>query len=253
MIFQQIRNATIKITYQNKVILIDPWLAKKGSLRSIESPDPKKNTIKNPTAELPMSISDIVDDVDVCIITHNHIDHFDEVSINYLNKEIKILVQNNDDLKIIKDLGFNDIELLNSSGTIFDGVTIIQTKGQHGESKESAEGPVSGAILKGNNEKIVYICGDTIWYNEIAETIKKYQPEVIVLNACDARLKSGRLIMNLDDIKEVHEFANDANIIVSHMEAVNHAYVNRVDVKKFVKENNLKKIYIPDDGESYKF
>lgn len=32
MIFQQIRNATIKLDYCNNKILVDPWLLDKGSL-----------------------------------------------------------------------------------------------------------------------------------------------------------------------------------------------------------------------------
>ena len=36
MDIQQIRNATLKIVYQGKTFLIDPWLCGKGSLGSFE-------------------------------------------------------------------------------------------------------------------------------------------------------------------------------------------------------------------------
>lgn len=35
MLVQQIRNATVKIVYQNKTLLIDPWLAPQYALGSI--------------------------------------------------------------------------------------------------------------------------------------------------------------------------------------------------------------------------
>lgn len=253
MIFQQIRNATIKITYQDKVFLIDPWLAKKGSLRSIESPDDQKNLIKNPTADLPISIEEIVNDVDVCIITHNHIDHFDNESMSHLNRDILVFVQNEEDQQIIKELGFTNVSLLDYNGIDLDGIMMYQTDGQHGETKATAEGPVSGIVLQSESEDTLYICGDTIWYEEINNNLDKFQPQVIVLNACDARLKSGRLIMDLSDIKAVYEHAKGANIIVSHLEAVNHAYINRHDVKEYLKENQMKNVYVPDDGEKYQF
>lgn len=253
MIFQQIRNATIKITYHNKKFLVDPWFANKGSLRSIETLDKKKNLIKNPTVDLPLSINEIVNDIDVCIITHNHIDHFDAESVAYLRKDVKVFVQNDSDKQIMEEQGFIDIELLNSNGTNYEGITIFKTEGQHGDTKERADGPVSGFILSSANEDTLYLCGDTIWYEEIDDTIKKYQPKVIIVNAGDVRYKDIRLLMDLDDIMSVYQNANNSKIIVSHMEAVNHAFMDREDVKNFIRENNMKDIYVPDDGEKYVF
>lgn len=254
MVFQQIRNATVKITFEDINILIDPWFAKKSSLRSIESPDLKKNEILNPTVELPFSIEEIIEDVDICIVTHTHIDHFDEDSISYLPKSTKIFTQSIEDLKIIKDLGYDNIDILDEKGTKVNNIMIYKVKGQHGETLETAEGEACGVVLKSENEKTLYVCGDTIWYDGVEKAIEKYQSEIIVLNACDARLKdTGRLIMNLDDIKSVYDKANDAKLVISHLEAVNHAFINRKDIKEFVLNNNMKQVYIPDDGESITF
>ncbi|MDF9867059.1 L-ascorbate metabolism protein UlaG (beta-lactamase superfamily) [Bacilli bacterium PM5-3] len=254
MKFTQVRNATIILNYNGKKILFDPWLAKKGSLRSITSPDEKKNAIKNPTANLPISISEIVKDIDACIITHIHIDHVDEDSMKNINKDTKIFVQNTEDCLQIKGFGFNNIEILSENGLLFDNITLYKINGQHGETPETAEGMSCGVILKSDNEPTTYVCGDTIWYGEVKKAINEHNPNVIVLNACDARLMdTGRLIMNLDDIKKVRETSLDSKIIISHMEAVNHAFINRCDVREFVENNCLDNIYIPNDGESYDF
>lgn len=61
MDIQQIRNATLKIVYQGKTFLIDPWLCGKGSLGSFEDipgkpymiPDPVKMEIAMPIYGLP--------------------------------------------------------------------------------------------------------------------------------------------------------------------------------------------------------
>lgn len=257
MIFQQIRNATTKIKYGNKIILIDPWLVPKGSMRSCKSPDKKRNEIKNPTVGLPFTKEDIVKDVDICIITHNHIDHFDPDSMSLFSKTIKVFVQNKCDLKIITELGFNDVEILSESGNEFEQITFYKTPGQHGETPITAAGSVSGVILKHMQEKTLYLVGDTIWYDKIKKTIDNFQPEVIVLNAGDARLWTGRVIMNLADINAVYEYvkeyAKPASIIVSHLEAVNHAFVARSEIREFISEHKLSAVYVPDDGEKINF
>lgn len=251
MIFQHIRNATVKIKYDDVVFLVDPWFAKKGSLRAIETLDANKNKIKNPTVELPISIEEIVEGVDVCIITHNHIDHFDEESMSYLNKNIKVFVQNEEDKKVVEQLGYYNIEILAREGSTYQNVTIFKTPGQHGETKETADGQVSGFILSSYNEDKLYLCGDSVWYEEIEKTLIKYTPENIILNAGAAYYKDVRLLMDLDDIMSVYQNSANAKIFVIHLDAVNHGFVNRNDVKKLVKEHDLKNVYIPEDGEQF--
>jgi hypothetical protein len=89
----------------------------------------------------------------------------------------------------------------------FEGVTLIKTEGQHGENIITSEamGPVSGIVFKSPLEKSLYIVGDSVWYKGIQATIKKYQPDYIVVNACDARLKDfERLIMNAEEVVSVY-------------------------------------------------
>ena len=65
----------LKLTMQGKKILIDPWLAEKGAVPGFGGTI--NDHIRNPTAELPMPVSEIVD-VDAVILNHDHPDHWDE-------------------------------------------------------------------------------------------------------------------------------------------------------------------------------
>ena len=68
MKIQQIRNATLKVTYAGKIFLIDPWLIGKqkfGSFVDIpgkpfSTPDPVREQIPMPIYELPATREEIL-------------------------------------------------------------------------------------------------------------------------------------------------------------------------------------------------
>lgn len=82
-----------------------------------------------------------------------------------------------------------------------------------------------------------------------------HKPDIIILNAGGAQfVTGGRLIMNANDVYEVHKAAPQAKIIASHMEAVNHARVTRRALKQFVDEKGIfSNVLIPADREAYTF
>ncbi|CCX80961.1 beta-lactamase domain protein [Clostridium sp. CAG:715] len=65
-------------------------------------------------------------------------------------------------------------------------------------------------------EKTLYIAGDTIWSKEVKEALNKYSPDIVVVNACAATVLNGeRLIMNIDDLKEVLKNSKNATVCCS--------------------------------------
>jgi L-ascorbate metabolism protein UlaG (beta-lactamase superfamily) len=93
----QIRNATIVVEYANKKYLIDPMLAEKGTYPPF--PGTIRQDQNNPSVSLPTSVDDIISEVDAVIVTHLHLDHFDEAAQRLLPKDIKMFVQNEEDSK----------------------------------------------------------------------------------------------------------------------------------------------------------
>lgn len=264
MKFQQIRNATVKVTYGNQTFLVDPWLAPKGSSLSFEEvkdffqvPDEKMLKPKMPLAELPMAREEILSHVDAYIVTHVHPDHLDadfEGNIApYMDRSIPVYVQNEEDAAIFQKNGFQTVIVLAEEGTAFRNVILIKTPGKHGT--EIPCGPSAGVIFKDANEKTLYIAGDTIWYEGVADTLTKYEPDVIVLNACAATLvKFGRLIMDDKDVAEVVKAMPKAKIIASHMDTVSHATLTRETLKEKLTEAGIDdKVLIPEDGETLIF
>lgn len=99
------------------------------------------------------------------------------------------------------------------------------------------------------------MAGDTIWYEGVAETLTRFQPDVIILNACAAEfVDQGRLIMDDNDVNEVYKSCPNAKIIVSHMDNVAHASLTRKTMRECLMQRDLwDKVLMPDDGEAYSF
>lgn len=109
MLVQQIRNATVKIVYQNKSILIDPWLAPQYALGSIAQMVPNVFKLQDKmkaNIPMPMSVEDILRDVDAIIITHIHPDHVDMMPNGHIGDclphHLPVFVQN-DEYAIVND------------------------------------------------------------------------------------------------------------------------------------------------------
>ncbi|MCC8353208.1 MBL fold metallo-hydrolase [Bacillus sp. PK3-037] len=253
MNIQQIRNATLVVEYAGKTFLIDPMLAEKGTYPPF--PNSPRQDQKNPLVSLPTSVDHIINNLDAVIVTHLHLDHFDDAAKDMLPKDIKMFVQNEEDAKEVRNAGFQNVEIL-TTDTDFEGIQLIKTKGEHGRGDIlKLAGLVCGVVFKHQSEKTLYVAGDTVWYDAIQEEIDTHQPEIIVVNGGNNQFfEGGSLVMGKEDIHETHQAAPHAKIIVSHMEAVNHWALSREEVKGFIHEKGMSShVLVPDDGESYSF
>ncbi|UNL86670.1 MBL fold metallo-hydrolase [Priestia koreensis] len=249
----QIRNATIIVEYANKKFLIDPMFAEKGTYPPF--PNSARQDQKNPLVSLPTSVENIIEGIDAVIVTHLHLDHFDEAAQRILPKDIKMFVQNEEDATEVKNAGFQNVEVLRED-TIFEGIQLIKTKGEHGRGEIlKLAGLVCGVVFKHQSEKTLYVAGDTVWYDEIQKVINRHKPEIIVVNGGDNQFfEGGSLVMDKEDIYEVYKASPTSQIVVVHMEAVNHWNLSREELKSFINEKGIAStVSVPDDGESYTF
>ncbi|RAS91016.1 hypothetical protein A3863_07240 (plasmid) [Priestia endophytica] len=253
MNIKHIRNATIIVEYANKKFLIDPMLGEKGAYPPF--PNSPRQDQNNPLVSLPTSVEDIISGIDAVIVTHLHLDHFDEAAQRILPKDIKMFVQNEEDAKEVQNAGFQNVEVL-TKDTVFEGIQLIKTRGEHGRGEIlKLAGLVCGVVFKHQSEKTLYVAGDTVWYDAVQEEIDTHNPDIIVVNGGDNQFfEGGSLVMGKEDIYEVYKTAPNAHIIVVHMEAVNHWGLSREDLKTFINEKEMtSRVEVPNDGESYTF
>lgn len=258
---QQIRNATIKITFGGKVILVDPMLGAKNEFPPLENSfNPNRSF---PLVDLPLSVEEVIK-ADAVIVTHLHGDHFDPKAIESLPKDMPIIAQDDIDASTLRDYGFVNVIAMKYEGIRLGDITIHKTDCVHGEKEATMpyykaldiRWEASGFILKHPDEKsVVYVAGDTIWSAGVQYALKYFNPDVVVVNAAGAQwLTSGRIIMDLRDLVEVIRATPDTTTIVaSHLDAVGHATVSRADVRRLVDDYNFSKVLIPEDGETITF
>ena len=256
--FQQIRNATIKVDYAGTTFLIDPMLAKKGAYPGFAGT--YNSQLRNPLVELPMPLADVMK-ADAIIVTHTHLDHWDDAAKQSLPKNLPLFAQNEADAQSIRKDGFTDVRVLGKD-TVFKGTRLRITAGQHGSDQTMAVagevlGKVMGVVFQRQGYKTVYVAGDTVWNAQVEDAIQQYQPEVIVLNTGYARIQGldGSIIMGKEDLYRAYQAAPRATVIGSHMDSVNHGMQNRKDLHDFIKEKAMdpKRVLVPADGESYVF
>ena len=110
---------------------------------------------------------------------------------------------------------------------------------RNGSDRRPRSGAVSGWVFDG-----LYIAGDTIWCDEVAEALDAHRPRIVVVNAGAARFNEGDpIVMNADDVRRVRS-ATDATVVVVHLEAMNHC-LERRDVYRAIDD-----VLVPDDGET---
>ena len=247
MKIQQIRNATLKIQYGGQTTLLDPWLQDQGTGFSASAVRPEMRGVHSPLNALPMTPDEILAGVDFCLVTHIHPDHF---TADYLPREMKIIVQNEEDRRKAWFMGFENVSAFEGDIMNLGSVTIAKVPAIHGDNEELVRrmGIGSGYILRGES-RTLYIAGDTVYCSTVEETLKKYTPDVIAVNCCEATTTHGRLIMNLSDVEAVCRQMPKALVIATHLDSVNHALLTSREVKDFAQKHGLKNLYVPKNGE----
>jgi L-ascorbate metabolism protein UlaG (beta-lactamase superfamily) len=258
--FQQIRNATAKISYGGTTFLIDPMLSKKGTYPGFENT--YRSNLRNPLVDLTESPEEVISGADAVIVTHTHLDHWDDAAQKALPKDIPLFTQHEEDAKLIRSQGFKNVRVLTDEAQ-FGGVKITKAGGQHGTDEMYAAPPLAkllgeamGVVFQAPGYKTLYLAGDTIWRKEVDQTIEKYHPEIIVLNAGKAKVNGfeGSIIMGEEDVLRACESDKDAKIVAVHMDAVNHMSLTRTQLRAYVKEHGIEsRVDIPEDGASLEF
>lgn len=180
-------------------------------------------------------------------MTHIHPDHF---TADYLPQDIPVMVQNEEDKELVTGMGFSCVTAFEGPELHMGGITITKVPARHGDNLETVAylGESSGYVLQGE-DKTLYLAGDTVYFDGMAQTIDTYHPDVIVLNCCEATMPMGRLIMNLNDVEIICKKAPNATIIATHLDSVNHALLSSDDVRAFAARKKLTQLHVPANGE----
>ena len=255
----QIRNATLLLDYAGKKFLIDPMLAEKEAWPGFAGN--ARPHLRNPMVELPVPVAALLA-VDAVIITHTHMDHWDEAAQQLVPKTMMIYSQNETDAALIRSQGFENVRVLQDENLFVDGLTIYKTDGQHGSNALYADkvmgdilGDACGLVFTHPAEKTLYIAGDTVWVKPYVRALQHFKPQVVVMNIGNATNDLyGPIIMGKEDTQRTLNILPDATLVASRMEAINHCLLTRAELRAWTTEQGIAdQVLIPEDGETMTF
>lgn len=249
----QLRNATIVIHYEDKVILVDPMLAPQGAIPALKYFT--KNKRRNPLVELPKESDEVLNQVTHCLITHcqkGHFDHLDRAGAKWLRDNKIPVFCAESDADYLQKKGL-DVHPLNAKkeNTFFDGsiklIPCLHGRGLIGKLMEHGY----GYVIHQPNEPSLYLAGDTVLSPEVKSCISDDQPEVIVIPAGGAQFDlGGDLIMGLEEAIKIGELST-GKIIANHLEALDHCPTSRDELTHEVGNRSWQdRYFIPADGET---
>jgi L-ascorbate metabolism protein UlaG (beta-lactamase superfamily) len=245
MRIQLVRHATLLIEYADMRLLADPMLSDAGAMAAIlNSPRPRPN----PLVPLPCPVEQVLDGVQAALVTHTHRDHWDDAAIQLVPKDLPLFCQAEDLAKMEATHFLNAAAV--QEARHWSRISITRTHAQHGTGEiGKAMAPASGYVLESEGEPTLYIAGDSIWCNDVADTIRAFHPQAIVVNAGGARFLEGDPItMTAADVVQVCHRAPDARVIAVHMEAINHCLLRRSELAQAARLAGVE-LEIPENGQ----
>lgn len=245
MQIQLIRNATMRITYAGHLFLADPFFAPPFTRPSFTGRSP------NPLIELPLTPDEIMDGIEMIIVSHLHSDHFDPVAQELLPKNLPLFCQPGD-ADTIRTKGFENVRPLADAAT-WQGITITRVAARHGSSAPvlGDMGQGSGYVFQAENEPTVYWCGDTVWYEDPQATVRQFAPEVIITHSGGAVWGPEQELIVMDAAQTVAVCeASQAIVLAIHTEALDHCLTSREELREAARRAGVAhRVVVMGDGE----
>ena len=163
--------------------------------------------------------------VDAVLLSHDqHADNFDHAGRAYAMQAPRLLTT----VVGSKRLGGvaeglapgESMKLTNPAGTL----TITATPARHGPAGiEPLAGEVIGFVLSLAGGRPIYITGDTVWYEGVAEVARRFQAGLVLLFAGAAKTRGAfHLTMDANDALDTAHAFPDATIVPLHYEGWAH-------------------------------
>ena len=112
--------------------------------------------------------------------------------------------------------------------------TITSTPARHGpEGIQPISGEVTGFVISGEGTPLIYVTGDTVWYDGTMEVANRFQPRVVLAFAGGAQARGPfYLTMNTNDVVETARYFPKATIVPVHHEGWTHFKQSQEDLVK---------------------
>jgi L-ascorbate metabolism protein UlaG (beta-lactamase superfamily) len=182
----------------------------------------------------PALAADAIGEIDAVLLSHDqHSDNLDESGKHFLPKARRVLTT----VVGAKRLGGNAEGLAPWDSTELSGngrsLTITATPARHGpHGIEPLAGDVIGFVVASKQGRPIYISGDTVWYDGVAEVARRFKAGVVMPFAGAAQTRGPfHLTMDTNDTIETARAFADAVIVPVHTDGWAHFKQNAQDLR----------------------
>jgi len=208
-------------------LLTDPTF---DAPRSYRLPHVKLEKLTGPALS-----AESVGEVDAVLLSHDqHSDNLDDSGRSFLAKAPRVLTT----VAGAKRLGGRTEGLAPWSTTELAGkdgrsLTVIATPARHGPAGiEPLSGDVIGFVLTCAENRPIYISGDTVWFDGVAEVARRFNAGVVLPFAGAAQTRGPfHLTMDTNDAVETARAFPDAVIVPLHTDGWAHFRQNAADLR----------------------
>lgn len=204
----------------------------------------------------PAVAADAIGRIDVVLLSHDHhFDNLDRTGREVLARAGLVLTT----MKGAERLGGNAVGLApwqTHDVRAEDGriLRIMATPGRHGPA-DGDRGPVIGFVLAyaDREEESVYVSGDTVWYDGVAEIARRVSPGVAILFGGAARVREvgpAHLTMTADEMVTAARAFPQAAIVPVHFEGWGHFSESRAEIERAFRVVELsQRLRMPEAGK----
>jgi L-ascorbate metabolism protein UlaG (beta-lactamase superfamily) len=182
----------------------------------------------------PALAEDTIGEIDAVLLSHDqHADNLDESGKHFLPKAKRVLTTEVGAKRIgghAEGLApWTSVELSKNGHSL----TITATPARHGPAGiEPLAGDVIGFVLAMKDHRPIYISGDTVWYDGVAEVARRFKAGIVMPFAGAAQTRGPfHLTMDTNDTIETARAFPDATIVPLHTDGWAHFKQNANDLR----------------------
>lgn len=182
-----------------------------------------------------LRIDDIVA-VDAVLLSHDqHADNLDHAGRDFLPRAGRVLTTEVGAKRLAGNAQglapWQTVELTAVNGR---GMRVTATPARHGPAGiEPLAGDVIGFVLETEGMRPLYVTGDTVWFDGVAEVARRFDAGIVLLFAGSAQTRGPfHLTMNVNDAIETAHVFPHAAIVPVHCDGWAHFAQNRGDVRR---------------------